>query len=171
MFLWQSLLNILTILLTQKDYVQLKVILEAPAPKDLNQMRSFLSLVNYYAKFIPTVLHPLNRLLRQDVSWEWDELCEDSFKLAKQSLASSRVLVHYDSTLPLKLAGGASEYSHTCVPTGQRGQLHLRLEHCLLAREIMPNWKKKLIPSYSVFVNSTSIFMDVHLLCIQIISR
>ena len=73
MFLWQSLLNISAMLLTQKDYVQLKVILEAPTPKDLNQMRSFLSLVNYYAKFIPNlskVLHPLNRLLRQDVSWE-----------------------------------------------------------------------------------------------------
>ena len=40
MFLWQSLLNILAMLLTQKDYVQLKAILEAPAPKDLNQMQS-----------------------------------------------------------------------------------------------------------------------------------
>ena len=54
------------------------------------------------------------------MSWEWDELCEDAFKLAKQSLASSRVLVHYDLTLPLKLACGASEYgvgavlSHMC---------------------------------------------------------
>ena len=70
---------------------KLKAILEAPAPKDLNQMRSFLGLVNYYARFIPnlsTVLHPLNRLLRQDVSWEWDELCEEAFQLAKQSLAS-----------------------------------------------------------------------------------
>ena len=154
MFLWQSLLNISAMLLTQKDYVQLKVILEAPAPKDLNQMRSFLSLVNYYAKFIPnlsTVLHPLNRLLRQDVSWEWDELCEDSFKLAKQSLASSRVLVHYDSTLPLKLAGGASEYgvgavlSHLC-PDGSERPIAFASRTLSLAREIMLNWKKKLIP-------------------------
>ena len=33
---------------------KLKAILEAPAPKDLNQMRSFLGLVNYYARFIQT---------------------------------------------------------------------------------------------------------------------
>ena len=68
---------------------KLKAILEAPAPKDLNQMQSFLGLVNDYARFIPnlsTVLHPLNILLKQDVSWEWDELCEDAFQLAKQSL-------------------------------------------------------------------------------------
>eukprot|EP00731_Ephydatia_muelleri_P006003 Em0003g251a len=108
---------------------KLKAILEAPAPKDLNQMRSFLGLVNYYARFIPnlsTVLHPLNRLLRQDVSWEWDELCEEAFQLAKQSLASSRVLVHYDPTMPLKLAGDASEYgvgavlSHVCPDGSER---------------------------------------------------
>lgn len=108
---------------------KLKAILEAPAPKDLNQMRSFLGLVNYYARFIPnlsTVLHPLNRLLRQDVSWEWDELCEEAFQLVKQSLASSRVLVHYDPTLPLKLAGDASEYgvgavlSHVCPDGSER---------------------------------------------------
>ena len=108
---------------------KLKAILEAPAPKDLNQMRSFLGLVNYYARFIPnlsTVLHPLNRLLRKDVSWEWDELCEEAFQLAKQSLASSRVLVHYDPTLPLKLAGDASEYgvgavlSHVCPDGSER---------------------------------------------------
>ena len=108
---------------------KLKAILEAPAPKDLNQMRSFLGLVNYYARFIAnlsTVLHPLNRLLRKDVSWEWDELCEEAFQLAKQSLASSRVLVHYDPTLPLKLAGDASEYgvgavlSHVCPDESER---------------------------------------------------
>ena len=118
--------------------------------KELNQMRSFLGLVNYDAKFIPnlsTVPHLLNRLLRQDVSWEWDELCADAFKLAKQSLACSQVLVHYGPTLPLKLAGEhrsmeSELYFHTCVLMGQRGQLHSRLEHCLLARETMPIWKR-----------------------------
>eukprot|EP00731_Ephydatia_muelleri_P019546 Em0012g371a len=65
-------------------------------------------------------------LLRQDVSWEWDELCEEAFQLAKQSLASSRVLVHYDPTMPLKLAGDASEYgvgavlSHVCPDGSER---------------------------------------------------
>ena len=97
--------------------------------KELNQMRSFLGLVNYYAKFIPnlsTVLHLLNRLLRQDVSWEWAELCADAFQLVKQSLASIQVLVHYGPTLPLKLAGDASEYgvravlSHMCRNGSER---------------------------------------------------
>ena len=44
---------------------------EAPVPKDISQVRSFLGLVNYYAKFLPnlsSVLAPLNQLLQE--SWK-----------------------------------------------------------------------------------------------------
>ena len=92
---------------------KLQAILKAPSLRNVQELRSFLGLVNYYGKFIPnlsTVLHPLNDLLRQNVRWKWTAACEQAFAAAKQGLASSKVLTHYDPALPLKMAGDASAY-------------------------------------------------------------
>ena len=40
----------------------------------------------------------------------WSNECNQAFELAKEKLVSADVLVHYDSTLPVKLAGDASAY-------------------------------------------------------------
>ena len=88
-------------------------IVHAPEPENEPQLRSFLGLLNYYSKFIPnlaTMVHPLNRLLRQDVRWKWTPDCAKAFKQAKESLVSSKVLAHYDAKLPIKLAADASAY-------------------------------------------------------------
>ena len=86
---------------------------KAPQPRNVQELRSFLGLVHYYGKFIPnlsTLLHPLNRLLKDDCSWEWTEECARAFRAVKDLLASAPVLAHYDPSLPLKLAGDASAY-------------------------------------------------------------
>ena len=70
-------------------------------------------MLQYYGKFIPqllTLLYPLNRLLRQEVKWEWSKECENVFKMAKQRLTKAPVLTHYDPSLPIRLAGDASAY-------------------------------------------------------------
>ena len=87
-------------------------ILQAPHPQNQQQLRSFLGLLNYYAKFIPnlsTILHPLHCLLCE-VKWYWDIACTIAFKLAKEALSSSRVLVHYNPMFPITLAGDTSAY-------------------------------------------------------------
>ena len=107
----------------------LEAILQAPEPQNVPQLRSFLGLLNYFSKFVPnlaTVLHPLNRLLKHDVKWRWTPECADAFKLAKEGLASSEVLAHYDPTLPIKIAADASAYgigaviSHTYPDGSER---------------------------------------------------
>ena len=88
-------------------------ILQAPQPQNLQQLRSFLGLLNYYGKFIPnlaTLLQPLHCLLRHEVKWKWDTMCTRAFEAAKQALSSSRVLVHYNPKYSLVLAGDASAY-------------------------------------------------------------
>ena len=88
-------------------------IVQAPAPKNLTELRSFLGLVNYYGKFVPnlsTILHPLNNLLKSDVLWKWSKECSSAFALAKEKLSSAPVLTHYDPSLPLSLAADASAY-------------------------------------------------------------
>ena len=50
---------------------KMDAVLKAPRPENVSQLRSFLGLVNYYAKFLPnvaTVLHPLNSLLQVKTS-------------------------------------------------------------------------------------------------------
>ena len=92
---------------------KLQAILQAPAPKNVQELRSFLGLLNYYGKFIPNLaalLQPLNSLLRHDQRWKWSPECHKAFQQAKQELSSSRVLVHYDPSLPITLAGDASAY-------------------------------------------------------------
>ena len=73
-----------------------EAIVRAPAPKNVQELRSFLGLLNYYSKFIPdlaTVLNPLNKLLKHQVKWQWSKECEIAMKEAKKRLIASRVLV------------------------------------------------------------------------------
>ena len=44
---------------------KVKAVLDAPTPRNLTELKSFLGLVNYYARFLPSlaeVCHPLNNL-------------------------------------------------------------------------------------------------------------
>ena len=92
---------------------KLRAIVDAPAPQNVNELRSFLGLLNYYNKFIPqsaTILHPLNALLCKNVKWKWSKKCQESFDTAKKALSSSSLLIHYDPALPIRLAADASAY-------------------------------------------------------------
>ena len=92
---------------------KLEAVVKAPEPKNVQELRSFLGMLNYYGKFIPnisTIVHPLNRLLQHGHPWKWSEECKRAFQQAKETLTSSRLLVHYDPLLPLRLAADASAY-------------------------------------------------------------
>ena len=86
-------------------------ILEAKLPKNVEQLQSFLGMVTYYAKFISnmsTITAPLNDLKRKGVIWKWGKKEEKAFTTLKKEVVSTKVLVHYDSQLPLKLDCDAS---------------------------------------------------------------
>ena len=53
---------------------KMKAVEGASEPQDIHQLKSCHGLLTYYGKFLPnmaTVLAPLYRLLRKDVTWEW----------------------------------------------------------------------------------------------------
>ena len=86
---------------------------EEPVPHNTQQLHSFLGLLHYYSKFIPTLsylLHPLNRLLQTSTKWKWDEECDKAFKEAKEKLVSTPILAHYDPSKKLKLTANTSAY-------------------------------------------------------------
>ena len=87
--------------------------LNAPKPENVQQLRSFLGLVNYYRSFLPnlsTVLGPLNELLQGDKAWIWIPQCDKAFLGVKEMMTSEQVLCHYDPNRPVKLACDASPY-------------------------------------------------------------
>ena len=85
----------------------------APAPTNVQELRSFLGLLNYYGKFISnlaTLIHPLNELLKTSKKWDWTEECAKAFEQAKKQLSSGQLLTHYNPSLPIHMAADASAY-------------------------------------------------------------
>ena len=86
-------------------------LMEAPEPRDVHQLPSLLGSVNYYSRLLPglaTTLTPLYELLKHGTPWKWTTKCSEAVAEVKRLLASSRVLVRYDPSLPLKLVTDAS---------------------------------------------------------------
>lgn len=58
---------------------KLHAITQAPAPQNVQELRSFSGLLNYYGKFIPNLaylIQPLNSLLQHNHKWKWSEDCD-----------------------------------------------------------------------------------------------
>ena len=92
---------------------KIEAVTDAPKPRNIKELRSFLGMMNYYRKFIPslaTVLKPLTELLQHNNRWHWNSDCFAAFMKAKELLTQSPVLVHYDPTLPMKLATDAPSH-------------------------------------------------------------
>ena len=67
------------------------------------------------SSFQINTVHPLDQLLQKDAKWTWTPDCVQSFTAAKQALNSSKVLAHYDPSLPITMAGDASAYGFGSV--------------------------------------------------------
>lgn len=92
---------------------KVRAITEAPAPKNVSEVRAYLGMINYYQKYLPnlsTILAPLHSLLEKGKDWKWNEKHQESFTKSKELLKSSHLLVHYDPEKDLILACDASPY-------------------------------------------------------------
>ena len=97
---------------------KLAAIRDAPRPKDVTALKSFLGLIMFYSRFMPhhsTILAPLHNLLKKDTPWKWSKVEEDAFVAAKDLILNSQTLVHYDHTLSLYLSCNASSYGAGAV--------------------------------------------------------
>lgn len=64
-------------------------------PKTVEEVRSFLGLVNYVGKFIPNLAstsEPLRQLIKKETRFEWNEVHQSSFNTLKQHLSSETTL-------------------------------------------------------------------------------
>ncbi|KAF4090749.1 hypothetical protein AMELA_G00055870, partial [Ameiurus melas] len=92
---------------------KVRAIKDAPSPKNVTELRSFLGMVNYYWKFLQDlskVLAPLHKLLHNDTKWQWGAGQEKAFREVKELLHSAKLLVHYDPDKDIVLSCDASPY-------------------------------------------------------------
>ncbi|KAG1927827.1 K02A2.6-like [Pimephales promelas] len=101
----------------------------APAPKNVTELKAYLGLLNYYNKFLPnlsTILAPVHKLLRKDEKWNWEGEQEAAFAQSKEMINSVQVLLHYDPQKDVILSCDASPYglgavlSHKMPDGGER---------------------------------------------------
>ncbi|KAF2894670.1 hypothetical protein ILUMI_11504 [Ignelater luminosus] len=80
----------------EKDPAKVEAVVNAPQPKNVNDVRSFIGMALYYSSFIPNaskILYPLNQLLRKDAKFHCD-----------------RILIPFQSESPIVLETDASPY-------------------------------------------------------------
>ena len=90
---------------------KIAAIKNAPPPKNVNELRSFLGILNYYSKFLPAMsshLAPLYCLLRKQTKFTWGSEQEKAFSWAKNALQADSLLVHFDPDKPLIVECDAS---------------------------------------------------------------
>ena len=78
---------------------KVEAITNAPPPRNVSELKSYLGMINYYQQFLPNLsseLTPLHRLLNSKTHWHWGKDQQQAFEQSKSFLKSSRLLVHYD---------------------------------------------------------------------------
>ncbi|XP_045541460.1 uncharacterized protein K02A2.6-like [Papilio machaon] len=95
----------------KKSPDKIKAIIDAPRPRNVSQLQSFLGLANYYRNFVPgasMMLSPLYELLKKNTKWKWTKIHSDAFLAIKKCLASDSVLAHFNQKAKLILTVDAS---------------------------------------------------------------
>lgn len=93
----------------QRD--SLETVTAAPRPTSVNELKSFLGLVSYYAKFLPSLtmtLAPLYQLLTKGAQWQWVEGQERVVQETSHVMNEADFLLHYDPRKQPRLECDAS---------------------------------------------------------------
>ena len=90
---------------------KVRAITEASQPQTPSEVRSFLGLVGFSARFIPdfaTTADALRKLARTGEPFVWGEEQEQSFQRLKSQVASAPVLAYFDKDTPTCVIADAS---------------------------------------------------------------
>ena len=85
-------------------------ILKIKAPRNADEVHAFFGLLNY-CQFIPAfsdLMHPIQKLLKKNIKFEWTEECDKVFMTAKETLMRDPILYHPDPNMPWIIETDAS---------------------------------------------------------------
>lgn len=99
-----SEMEFMGLLLTRKGLQtpekKLSAIQALKAPENKSEVRSFMGLIQYLARFIPDLANraePIQRLTRNDVSWRWTQAENKAFVDIKEIISRKETLAYFDS--------------------------------------------------------------------------
>ncbi|CAB4034315.1 Hypothetical predicted protein [Paramuricea clavata] len=81
------------------------------APVNVSEVKSFLGMMNYSARFIPNyamLSEPLRRLTQNDATWTWSTEQENAFIPLKQSLTADTIIAYFDPSKEIEIIVDAS---------------------------------------------------------------
>jgi hypothetical protein len=96
---------------TAPQDVKVEAITKMVAPTDVSELRALLGTYYYYQKFITNFARkatPLNRLLQNNVPWEWSKLCQEAFESVKVGITEAPILRRSNMNLPFEFHTGWS---------------------------------------------------------------
>lgn len=108
--------------LIKPDPLKIKALVDFPSPSNITQLRSFLSLLQYFKAVLPHLSHACHKLYESTSTlkkFEWKTELQSSFETAKDMLCKSLIRNSFDSSIPsvvytdasLQLCGLRSTYS------------------------------------------------------------
>jgi ribonuclease HI len=100
------------------DPKKVAAILDWKATKDVQGIKSFIGMADYYRCFIEgfsKIAIPMKTLLAKKVEFKWTPACQESFEMLKQKLTTALVLVLLDVHKPFSVCCDASYTGLGCV--------------------------------------------------------
>ena len=100
------------------DPAKIEAIVNWKLPRNVTEVRSFLSLVGYYRRFVKgfsVIASSLTKLLRKRVKFEWDDKFQLSFDQLKKILVEATVLTQPTPGREYALYSDASKIGVGCV--------------------------------------------------------
>ena len=97
----------------EADPEKLKAVADLPAPKNVQEVRTFLGMVNQLSKFSAHLAErtkAIRELLHQGKQWTWGCEQQEAFERIKADLKQPPVLALYDLNKETKVAADASSY-------------------------------------------------------------
>ena len=103
---------------------KVKAVAEVREPQTATEVRSFLGLVNFCARFIPnfaTVAEPLRRLTRKNAHFQFGTEQKRAFHTLKESLMNAQTLGYFDPKAPTQVIADASPVGLGAVLVQKQG--------------------------------------------------
>ena len=81
------------------DSSKVKAICDLQPPKNINELRRYLGMINYLGRYIPrlsTMMNPINTLLCENNEFIWGNEQQTAFDKVKSLLTTAPTLAYYD---------------------------------------------------------------------------